>query len=134
MRSGNRLVLLATLTPALLAAAPVAPVASMDEAHFATQVAQQVGMFRYCGMQAALGAIPAQSDAFIASHHSMGRPMQSDMPLAVGMSIQSLMGKAGGKPRFCAALAQYRQRAVSGTEATWAKLQEAHGKAKTAGH
>ncbi|MDJ0276456.1 hypothetical protein QLH51_06570 [Sphingomonas sp. 2R-10] len=117
---------------AALAAGP--SVASLDEASAATNLSMQVGLFRLCGMQAALGEIPAQSSAFNDSHTSNGRPLSRDMQLAVVFNTQALVERAGGRQRFCAALAAQRAKSVAGTEASWAKLKEAHAKATTAGH
>ena len=118
--------------PALAADGPA--VASKDEVSAATDLVMQVGLFRLCGLQAALGDIPAQSDAFNGSHTRNGRPLGRDLQPAVVFDTHSLVERAGGRQRFCAGLVAQRARSVAVTQASWAKLKEAHARATTAGH
>lgn len=107
---------------------------SMDELSITTKLAEQVEMFKFCGLQAALSPIPAQLAVFEASHYSRGVPITKDMTLAGKVNTMMLAAKAPSKQAFCNALAGYKAKAVPVIHQSWANLQAAHAKAKSAGH
>ncbi len=109
--------------------------ASMDEAHIATTLSQQIDLLEICGMQAALGDLPARLRAFESSHQSAGHSLSSDMQLAVLANRSALVSQAGGKDRFCAGLKQFGvARAADGIKQGWINLSRVHASSKTAGH
>lgn len=123
---------------AFIAVSPVSAASqmqgSMDELSITTKLAEQVEMFKFCGLQAALSPIPAQLAVFEASHYSRGVPITNDMTMAGKVNTMTLAAKAPSKQAFCNALASYRARAVPVIHQSWANLQAAHAKAKSAGH
>jgi len=122
----------ALATIAVSAAGPIQ--GSMDELSITTKLAEQVEMFKFCGLQAALSPIPAQLAVFEASHYSRDVPITKDMTLAGKVNTMMLAAKAPSKQAFCNALAGYKAKAVPVIHQSWANLQAAHAKAKSAGH
>lgn len=125
---------IAILTLAVAAHASGGFTASMDEANLATNLSQKVGLLQYCGFENWVGPIARDLHAFETRHLSRGRPLTSDMSMAVAFSTMAYASKAGGKQKLCAAVLQAKAQAVGGIAASWKKLQEAHAEAKTAGH